>query len=170
MVLANGRIQGNRLKVVRRGCHRLLGAIGPNPFCTCEMLGCTGAKQSVGSAKALFESFVPLSQKTFCTLSKPLWAICLNRAFCQNHTIPMPAYFMQNRSESAWYFSFWKMTNQNHLQWGRSNLGDTAEWPKIGLLNRDLGSILKIILTTPTPHISKKYAPKICHKMGGRRA
>ena len=23
---------------------------------------------------------------------------------------------------------------------------------------------LKIILTTPTPHISKKYDPKICHK------
>ena len=26
---------------------------------------------------------------------------------------------------------------------------------------------LKIILTTPTPHISKKYDPKICHKMRG---
>ena len=25
---------------------------------------------------------------------------------------------------------------------------------------------LKIILTTPTPHICKKYAPKICHAMG----
>ena len=29
---------------------------------------------------------------------------------------------------------------------------------------------LKIILTTPTPHISKKYDPKICHKMRGRMA
>ena len=29
---------------------------------------------------------------------------------------------------------------------------------------------MKIILTTPTPHISKKYAPKICHKMRGRMA
>ena len=28
----------------------------------------------------------------------------------------------------------------------------------------------KIILTTPTPHISKKYAPKICHGMRGRMA
>ena len=27
------------------------------------------------------------------------------------------------------------------------------------------GSLLKIILTTLTPHIRKKYAPKICHKM-----
>ena len=29
---------------------------------------------------------------------------------------------------------------------------------------------LKIILTTPTPHICKKYAPKICHTMGVRMA
>ena len=28
----------------------------------------------------------------------------------------------------------------------------------------------EIILTTPTPHISKKYDPKICHKMRGRMA
>ena len=27
-----------------------------------------------------------------------------------------------------------------------------------------------IILTTPTPHISQKYAPKIRHKMRGRMA
>ena len=33
---------------------------------------------------------------------------------------------------------------QNRLQWGRSNLVDPAEWPKIGLLNRDLGSILSV--------------------------
>ena len=32
------------------------------------------------------------------------------------------------------------------------------------------GHQLKIILTTPTPHISKKYAPEICHKMRGRTA
>ena len=30
--------------------------------------------------------------------------------------------------------------------------------------------ILNIILTTPTPHICKKYAPKICHTMGVRMA
>ena len=54
MVLANRRIQGNRPKVVGRGCKRPLGAIGPNPFCTCEMLGCTGAKQGFGGARALF--------------------------------------------------------------------------------------------------------------------
>ena len=30
--------------------------------------------------------------------------------------------------------------------------------------------LLKIILTTPTPHISKKYDPEICHKMRGRMA
>ena len=35
---------------------------------------------------------------------------------------------------------------QNHLQWGRSNLVDPAEWPKIGLLNRDFGSILSVFL------------------------
>ena len=29
---------------------------------------------------------------------------------------------------------------------------------------------VKIILTTPTPHITKKYDPKICHKMRGRMA
>ena len=29
---------------------------------------------------------------------------------------------------------------------------------------------MKIILTTPTPHTSKKYDPKICHKMRGRMA
>ena len=29
---------------------------------------------------------------------------------------------------------------------------------------------MKTILTTPTPHISKKYAPKICHKMRGHVA
>ena len=33
---------------------------------------------------------------------------------------------------------------QNRLQWGRSNLGDPAEWPKVGLLNRDFGSILSV--------------------------
>ena len=32
-----------------------------------------------------------------------------------------------------------KKTSQNCLQWGRSNLVDPAEWPKIRLLNRDLG-------------------------------
>ena len=30
---------------------------------------------------------------------------------------------------------------QNRLQQGRSNLVDPARWPKIGLLNRDFGSI-----------------------------
>ena len=30
--------------------------------------------------------------------------------------------------------------------------------------------LLKTILTTPTTHISKKYAPKLCHKMRGRMA
>ena len=69
MVLANRQIQGNRPKVVGRGCKRPLGAIGPNPFCTREMSGCTGAKQGFGGARALFETFAPLSQKTFCTLS-----------------------------------------------------------------------------------------------------
>ena len=29
---------------------------------------------------------------------------------------------------------------------------------------------LIVILTTPTPHTSKNYAPKICHKMRGRMA
>ena len=33
---------------------------------------------------------------------------------------------------------------QNCLQWGRSNLVDPAESPKIRLLNRDLGDILSI--------------------------
>ena len=33
---------------------------------------------------------------------------------------------------------------QNCLQWGRSNLVDPAEWPKICLLNRDFGSILSV--------------------------
>ena len=35
---------------------------------------------------------------------------------------------------------------------------------------RQIGANLKIILTTPTPHISKRYGPKICHKMRGRMA
>ena len=34
--------------------------------------------------------------------------------------------------------------SQNCLQWGRSNLGDPAESPKIRLLNRDFGNILSI--------------------------
>ena len=44
---------------------RPLGAIGPNPSCTSELflLGCTGAKQGFGGARALFETFAPLSQK-----------------------------------------------------------------------------------------------------------
>ena len=33
---------------------------------------------------------------------------------------------------------------QNCLQWGRSNLVDPAESPKIRLLNRDFGNILSI--------------------------
>ena len=36
------------------------------------MLGCTGAKQGFGGARARFETFASLSQKTFCTLS--YWA------------------------------------------------------------------------------------------------
>ena len=36
--------------------------------------------------------------------------------------------------------------------------------------NKEVKSILKTILTTPTPHMSKKYDPKICHKMRGRMA
>ena len=32
------------------------------------------------------------------------------------------------------------------------------------------GEKAKIILTTPTPHISKKYDPKICHQTRGRMA
>ena len=35
---------------------------------------------------------------------------------------------------------------QNRLQWGRSNLVDPAEGPKIGLLNRDFGSIFSVFL------------------------
>ena len=31
------------------------------------------------------------------------------------------------------------VVSQNCLQWGRSNLVDRAGWPKIRLLNRDLG-------------------------------
>ena len=33
---------------------------------------------------------------------------------------------------------------QNCLQWGRSNLVDPAESPKIRLLNRDFGNILSV--------------------------
>ena len=33
---------------------------------------------------------------------------------------------------------------QNCLQWGRSNLVDPAEWPKIGLLNRGSVGILAV--------------------------
>ena len=33
---------------------------------------------------------------------------------------------------------------QSRLHWGRSNLVEPAEWPKIGLRNRDFGSILSI--------------------------
>ena len=33
---------------------------------------------------------------------------------------------------------------RNCLQWGRSNVVDPAEWPKIGLLNRGFGSILSL--------------------------
>ena len=36
---------------------------------------------------------------------------------------------------------------QNCLRWGRSNLVDPAESPKIRLLNRDFGNILSIFLT-----------------------
>ena len=36
------------------------------------------------------------------------------------------------------------LSSQNCLQWGRSNLVDPAESPKICLLNRDLGNILSI--------------------------
>ena len=38
---------------------------------------------------------------------------------------------LQNRENS--------LKIQNCLQWGRSNLVDPAEWPKIHLLNRDIG-------------------------------
>ena len=48
---------------------------------------------------------------------------------------------------------------------------------KVQMLNLVLGvgvfSLLpnfEVILTTPTPHIGKKYDPKICHKMRGRMA
>ena len=46
--------------------------------------------------------------------------------------------------------------------------------PKI-LCAESLGALflhltMTTILTTPTPHISKKYAPKRCHKMRGRMA
>ena len=37
------------------------------------------------------------------------------------------------------------LERQNCLQWGRSNLVDPSESPKIRLLNRDFGNILSII-------------------------
>ena len=46
-----------------------------------------------------------------------------------------------------WDWSFFSLRInffQNCLQWGRSNLVDPAEWPKICLLNRDFGNILSI--------------------------
>ena len=51
-------------------------------------------------------------------------------------------------AERVWVFCFqWLYKHklniiQKCLQWGRSNLVDPAEWPKIGLLNRSVGSIL----------------------------
>ena len=41
---------------------------------------------------------------------------------------------------------------QNCLQWGRSNLVDPAESPKIRLLNRDFGNILSIFLGKIAKH------------------
>ena len=43
--------------------------------------------------------------------------------------------------------------NQNRLQWGRSNLVDPAEWPKIGSLNRRVGGILSIFPRKKQPNI-----------------
>ena len=37
-----------------------------------------------------------------------------------------------------------KVPSSTRLESGRSNLVDPAEWPKIGLLNRDFGSILSV--------------------------
>ena len=39
-------------------------------------------------------------------------------------------------------YLFLALKNRNCLQWGRSNLVDPAEWPNIGLINRDFGNIL----------------------------
>ena len=54
----------------------------------------------------------------------------------------------------GWFLGWWKVSKrsrraswdsfQNRLQWGRSNLVNPTEWPKIGLLNRDFGSILSV--------------------------
>ena len=46
-------------------------------------------------------------------------------------------------AEMSWSPGLCK-NSQNCLQWGRSNLGDPAEPPKIRSLNRDFGNILSI--------------------------
>ena len=40
------------------------------------------------------------------------------------------------------FLALLQITRKARTGWGRSNLVDPAEWPKIGLLNRDFGSIL----------------------------
>ena len=44
------------------------------------------------------------------------------------------------------------MENQNCLQWGRSNLLNPSESPKIRLLNRDFGNILSIFPSKNSKH------------------
>ena len=51
---------------------------------------------------------------------------------------------------------------QDCLQWGQPNLVDPAQWPEIGLLNRDLGAFVEFYLgdsktqsSSPDPPMAK---------------
>ena len=62
------------------------------------------------------------------------------------------------------HFLRFGLPGQNRLQWGRSDLGDPAEWPKIGLLNRDFGSILSVF-----PWKNSKTQSSLNHFQSGPR-
>ena len=58
-------------------------------------------------------------------------------------------------------------TQPSHWIVAPAPMGPDHFTPVLGKAGENGGRLLKIILTTPTPITSKKYAPKICHKMGG---
>ena len=65
----------------------------------------------------------------------------------QDRTLPHPPPRRQETqilwTENLVHVSIWRLKNhRNCLQQGRSNLVDEVEWPKIGLLNPNCGSIL----------------------------
>ena len=67
-------------KWLGEGAKGLLGQGRQSPLALVQKGSCTGAKQGFGGAKDSWETFAPWVQKTFCTLSEPLWALLRFRA------------------------------------------------------------------------------------------